>query len=90
MIETKRIVGVTIYYFIVKLIMILLWTFGLIGIVSMSDITSELNDNGIGYHKVIEFTNATLGMTVAMVICIIWIVFYIREMTKFVYSIAAA
>jgi hypothetical protein len=51
MVATKRIAFVTIYYFIMSLISVLFWGFGLIGIVSLSEITAELSENGAGYHK---------------------------------------
>jgi hypothetical protein len=90
MVATKRIAFVTIYYFIMSLISVLFWGFGLIGIVSLSEIKAELSENGVGYHKELTFTNKTTGLTIAMVFCIVWILSYIREKTKFVYMISAA
>jgi hypothetical protein len=51
MVATKRIAFVTIYYFIMSLLSVLFWGFGLIGIVSLSEITAELSENGAGYRK---------------------------------------
>jgi len=90
MVATKRIAFVTIYYFFISLFAVLIWGFGLIGVVSMSDITVEHDPDSDQYHKVINFTGATRFMTVAMFFCIIWILMFIREKTKFVYMISAA
>lgn len=51
MVATKRIAFVTIYYFMCSLIAVLFWGFGLIGIVSMSDIDTVHDSNTTQYHK---------------------------------------
>lgn len=51
MVATKRIAFVTIYYFFMSLISVLFWGFGLIGIISLSDITAEKSTDAPGYHK---------------------------------------
>ena len=90
MVATKRIAFVTIYYFICSLIAVLFWGFGLIGIVSMSNIDTVHDANTSQYHKEVTFTSTSMGLTIAMVFCIVWILSYIREKTKFVYMISAA
>jgi hypothetical protein len=45
MVATKRIALVTIYYFFVSLILVLIWGFGLIGVIAMSDIEVEQDAN---------------------------------------------
>lgn len=51
MVATKRIAFVTIYYFFVSLITVIIWGFGLVGIIAMSDIVAVEDSNGGGYHK---------------------------------------
>lgn len=89
MVATKRIAFVTIYYFFVSLITVIIWGFGLVGIISMSDIMPVQDSDG-SYHKEINMTSTSRGLTIAMVFCIVWILSYIREKTKFVYMISAA
>lgn len=45
MVATKRIAIVTIYYFFVSIFLILIWSFGLVGVISMSEITVEHDAN---------------------------------------------
>lgn len=90
MVATKRLAFVTIYYFLNSLVAILIWAFGLIGIVSMGNITVEKDLETNQYHKRLDNSSTSTGLTIAMIFCIIWILSYIREKTKFVYMISAA
>jgi len=90
MIATKRIAFVTIYYFFNSLFAVLFWGFGLVGVISLSDIDAEFDGLTGRYHKTITMNSKTTGLTIAMVFCIVWILSYIREKTKFVYMISAA
>lgn len=90
MVATKRIALVTIYYFFLSVIVIVVWSFGLVGVVAMNEIKAMPDDDGEGFHKVINFTGTTRFMAACMFFCIVWIICFIREKTKFIYMISAA
>ena len=89
MVATKRISFVTIFYFIWSFILLVIWGFGLIGIISQGKIEVVQNENG-EYEKQIRATTASKWMTIAMFFCIVWVLSFIREKTKFIYMISAA
>jgi hypothetical protein len=91
MVATKRIAFVTIYYFILTIIALVIWGLGLVGVVAMNKVTVEPdNDSDGGFHKVIHWTGQTRFMTGMMFFGIVWIVMFIGEKTRFVYMISAS
>lgn len=88
MVATKRLALVTIYYFFVSVFVLLIWGFGLIGVVAMNEIKTV--KNGDVYTKQINIKNDKIFMLVIMAFGIVWIMNFIREKTKFIYMISAA
>jgi hypothetical protein len=89
MVATKRIALVTIYYFFLTIIVVVIWGFGLVGVIAMNEVTAVQDADG-GWHKEVHFTGKTAFMACAMVFGVVWIVSFIREKTKFIYMISAA
>lgn len=89
MVATKRLSFVTIYYFFMTLIVLLMWGFGLIGVIAMNKIEPVQNSNG-QWSKSVKIENDKMFMLVMMAFGIVWIINFIREKTKFIYMISAA
>lgn len=104
MAATKRMVIVTIYYFIIAIIVFLIGGFGVVGTISMNEITlnfdkdqtqctmanlANLVDTPCDFTKQINFTNATIAMLCISAFGLFWILCFIREKTKFIYMISA-
>lgn len=89
MVATKRIALVTIYSFVLTIIVFVVWALGLVGVVAMNEIRAVPDANG-EMQKEIIWTGKTRWMTGMMIFGIIWIVSFIREKTVFVYMISAS
>jgi hypothetical protein len=96
MAATKRMVSVTIYYFIIAVITLVVGGFGLVGTVAMNKVDaiadancSAVNSTECTYHKEIKFNNQTIAMLVFSSFGLFWILSFIREKTKFIYMISA-
>jgi len=94
MVATKRISLVTVYYFFVSVIVLVVWGFGLIGVISMHKITATTEYNPATgktmWQKHIDLKGDKIFMLVIMAFGIVWIMNFIREKTKFIYMISAA
>jgi hypothetical protein len=89
MVATKRIAFVTIYYFFLSILVIVIWSLGLIGVIAMNEIRAVENSDG-SMSKEIMWTSKTKWMAFLMVFGIVWVVSFIREKTIFVYMISAS
>lgn len=94
MVATKRICLVTIYYFFISIFVLLIWGFGLIGVIAMNEIKTIPHTNPVtgytSYEKDIQIKSDKMFMLVIMAFGIVWIMNFIREKTKFIYMICAA
>lgn len=93
---TKRIALVSVYYFLLALIVLLLGGFGIVGTVAMNEIKvnreagcSESSAD-CTYTKEIVFTGQTEAMLAVSCIGLFWVLCYIGEKNKLIYMIGAA
>lgn len=95
---TKRIALVTVYYFILALITLLLGGFGVVGTVAMNKISINnvspgCSDSSLGsceYTKEIHFTGGTGAMMGLTIFGLFWILCFFREKNKLIYMIGSA
>jgi hypothetical protein len=89
MVATKRISLVTIYYFFMSIIVIIVWGIGLVGVIAMNKVKTVQGIDG-RWSKKITIENDKIFMLVIMAFGLVWIMNFIREKTKFIYMISAA
>ena len=84
---TKRIVLVSVVYFFITLILIVVWFAGLGCIMSLNTITA---DPTIVQGKTIEWKSSVIGMCSFMVVGLVWFVFFIQDKTGFICMVSAS
>ena len=90
MAATKRIALLTIYFFLLSIVVTVIWAFGLVGTISMNEITAVRAEDGNGYVKQISWTGGTTAMLCMMIFGFIWVIAFISDQARFVYMLGAS
>ena len=83
---TKRIILVSVLYFFVTLIIIILWFAGFGCTLALNDISADVNSV---QGKNIEWKSSVQGMCAFMVFGLVWLIFWIQDKTGFICMVSA-
>lgn len=90
MAATKRIALLTIYFFLLSIIITVIWAFGMVGTISMNKITAVPDPATGTYSKEISWTGGTTAMFCMMIFGFLWVIAFISDQARFIYMLGAA
>lgn len=84
MVDTKRLVFISLQYFIVGLVYFLFWVAACIGVIGLNEIGPMPADSGEFQAKDITWTNSNFGLLIFMFVGIIWMLSFIVGKVQFI------